>query len=553
LTTPGGRALRHPLLAVGGALAFAASAPPSDLQPGILVGLVGFALALEHAETPRRGAWLGLLFGLAANVVALRFVPDVIERFTGLHAALGWLALVLLSGAQALPWAAAGAAARLLAARRALVPSWLAFAIGVYLATLLPGVFPWTPAGGLARWPVVLQTAEVVGERGTSFLVAIACGLVAHAVVELRAARPRSGARSIALAGGVLGARVAYGVARSSAVDAARARAPSARVALVQPDFDALLRWDDRHAGSLLERLRTLTRQAEASGAVLTVWPESAYPYPLAHGIASAPRGARAVLGDGVRGPVLTGAYLTKGHGLGTNSAILVEPDGAVGASYDKRHLLWFGETIPLADVFPVLRRVFARGAGIEPGGTSVAFTTGPIRLAVLNCYEDTLPAAGREAMEVRPNLLVNVTNDAWFAGSAEGELHLRLAVLRAIETRRDLVRAVNRGPTSWVDATGRVRFRRDAGPAPFGASFVVADAALLDLPPTLYARAGDLPLLLLVASALVFAEVRRSRGRRTRPLAGGAMCAKPSRDAYRDPASARRLRRRDRGRGGLR
>ena len=89
-------------------------------------------------------------------------------------------------------------------------------------------------------------------------------------------------------------------------------------------------------------------------------------------------------------------------------------------------------------------------------------FVAGPIRAAVLNCYEDTLPAAGREAMERSPNLLVNVTNDAWFAGSAEGELHLRLAVLRAIETRRDLVRAVNQGPTTFVDAAGRVRARYD-------------------------------------------------------------------------------------------
>src|SRR5262249_14382502 len=152
--------------------------------------------------------------------------------------------------------------------------------------------------------------------------------------------------------------------------------------------------------------------------------------------------------------------------------------------SYDKRHLLWFGETIPLADVFPVLRRVFARGTGIEPGTTSIAFVAGPIRLAVLNCYEDTLPVAGREAMSVRPNLLVNLTNDAWFAGSAEGELHLRLAVVRAIEARRELVRAVNRGPTTWIDATGRVRGRLDPSvvgiPPP-----LVADVPLLEEPLT--------------------------------------------------------------------
>ncbi|HVH48117.1 MAG TPA: apolipoprotein N-acyltransferase, partial [Labilithrix sp.] len=120
------------------------------------------------------------------------------------------------------------------------------------------------------------------------------------------------------------------------------------------------------------------------------------------------------------------------------------------------------------------------------------------------------LPAAGREAMEARPNLLVNVTNDAWFAGSAEGELHLRLSVLRAIETRRDLVRAVNRGPTAWVDATGRVLARRESQPGLGAPPPLLAEPALLDGPLTLYVRAGDAPMVILVLLALVAPSARR-------------------------------------------
>jgi apolipoprotein N-acyltransferase len=252
---------------------------------------------------------------------------------------------------------------------------------------------------------------------------------------------------------------------------------------------------------------------AEAAGAELTVWPESAYPYPLVHGTRRSPSGHRAVLQNGVHGPVLTGAYLTKERGIGTNAALLVRPDGTIERPYDKRHLLWFGETVPLADVFPVLREVFARGTGLEAGTESVLFESGKVRASVLNCYEDTLPIAGREAMSVGPNLLVNVTNDAWFSGSAEGELHLRLATLRAIELRRDLVRAVNRGPTTWVDAAGKLVARREAA-AGAGPLVLFADAALLDGPRTLYARFGDAPFALLLAAALVLA-VRRANATR--------------------------------------
>lgn len=524
-----GRGLGRLAPAFGAGVVFAASAPPLDLAGGIFVGLVGFALTLDGAGSGGAGgAGVGLrgaggrgfAFGVGANLVALRFVPEVIHRFTSLPTIAGVVALFLLSLAQALPWAVAGLVARL-AVVKARAPSWLAFAVAVYAATFVPAVFPWTPCGGLAGWPIVLQTAELVGERGTSLVIAAIAALVADAIRHLlpsSSAAPfdrrfRRATPSLVVAGVATTVLFTYGALRMRRIEAARADAPHARIALLEPDFDAFDRWNEGRAIAMMTRLSALTKHAEESGAELTVWPESAYPYTLAHGIRQSPRGARAILQGGAHGPVLTGAYLAKGGGLGTNAAILARHDGSISASYDKRHLLWFGETVPLADWFPFLRRIFSRGTGLVAGTEEIAFEQGAIVAAVLNCYEDTLPAAGREAMTVRPNLLVNVTNDAWFAGSAEGELHLRLAVLRAIETRRDLVRAVNRGPTSWVDANGIVRARREgvAGlgpPAP-----LLVDAALLDTPVTLYTRAGDAPLVLVALLALG-ASFRRAQRR---------------------------------------
>lgn len=490
---------------------------------------MGFAFALEldagaeargEATRTRTGAAYGWCFGLGANLVALRFVPEVILRFTPLPAAAAWLSLFLLSAAQALPWAVGGALAHRLArparpARgmtRPLAPRWLAFGLGVYVATFVPAVFPWTPSGGLAGWPVLLQTAELVGERGTSLLVALATGLATHALVRLRRERSaRSAAAPFALAAGVLAVMVAWGTWRMRAVERAREAAPHARVVLVQPGFDASDRWEASRASMMIERLTVLTKSAEQRGSDLTVWPESAYPFTLPHGTRTSPRGARAVLQPGVRGPVLTGAYMSGAPGVGYNSAVLATSDGALSPPYDKRHLLWFGETVPLSEWFPWLKKVFSRGTGLAAGRESVVFVAGPIRAAVLNCYEDTLPEAGREAMEASPNLLVNVTNDAWFAGSAEGELHLRLAVLRAVETRRDLVRAVNEGPTTFVDASGRVRGRYDLlmpGTLP-------TNPALLDGPPTLYVRFGDAPLFLLALAAVLVPYATKRGGRR--------------------------------------
>ncbi len=479
------------LAAASGGAIFAATSPPTDFTLGVFLGLGLFAWSLSDGGSKRSGFLRGFLFGTAANLVALRFVPGVIVRFTPLPYAAGVLALFLLSLAQALPWALGGLVHRVIVTRLPRAPAWLAFAVAIYVATFVPCVFPWTPAGGLATWPVTLQLADVIGERGVSFVVALACGLAAEAIATR--ARPLA-----AIAAGVVALVVGAGAIRMAQIERAREAAPHVKVALVQPSFDASDRWEASRARMMIARLTGLTKTAEARGAELVVWPESAYPYTLPHGTRRSPYGERAVLQEGVHGPVLTGAYLSD-RANGYNAAILATPDGAISKSYDKRHLLWFGETVPLADVFPWLHETFARGTGLAPGTEGVAFEIGRIRATVLNCYEDTLPVAGREALEMAPNLLVNVTNDAWFAGSAEGELHLRLATLRAVETRRDLVRAVNEGPTSFVDAAGRVRARYDE-PIP---AAVAVDPALLDGPPTLYARFGDWPFALLVAAAL--------------------------------------------------
>ncbi len=503
---------RDTLLAGVSGVVFAATAPPTDLTIGVFVGLALFAASLEEAEDMRAVALRGFLFGLGANLVALRFVPEVIVRFTPLPGAAAVLALVLLAAGQALPWVLGALMTRAVRTRLD-APPWLAFATGVYVATFVPAIFPWTPAGGVARWPLVLQTADVVGERGVSFVFAVVSGLVATGMTRAwRLRRPsREVATPLAAATLVVLGLLAHGLVRRAQVDEARARAERATVALLQPGFDAFDRWDEARAAMMIERLTKLTRAAEARGAELTVWPESAYPYTIARKSRRAPTGAKAVVQGGVRGPVLTGAYMSAGEGLGTNAAFLATADGAISAPYEKRHLLWFGETVPLADVFPWLRRVFARGTGLVPGTEHVLFEAGAIRAAVLNCYEDTLPAAGREAMATSPNLLVNVTNDAWFSGSSEGELHLRLAVLRAIETRRDLVRAVNQGPTSFVDATGRVVARYDAAlPGP-----LLVRPALLDGPLSPYARLGDaFPIALLGAALLGVAWGVRRRPR---------------------------------------
>jgi apolipoprotein N-acyltransferase len=463
----------------------------------------------EGASRPRvllDGAGRGLAFGVAANVVALRFVPDVIAHFTPLPKAAGVVALLLLAAFEALRWGVAGVVCR--ASMRVGAPLPAAFAVGVFAGTFVDTAFPWTAAGGVTPCPAMVQLADLVGERGVTFVMALAAGFAAEAARAFRSSARRRALVCAAFAVVLPLSTYAEGVARMRSIEALRATAPSETMGLVQPSIGALVRWDSSMAPGILDGLATLTKSAEKRGAELTVWPEAAYPYPLVHDATRAPMGKYTLPPFGARGPILTGLVLEGSDGVETNSAAIFFADGSRSAAQDKLHLLWFGETVPFADRWPWLRRVFARGTGMAPGHAFVPLVAGRVHAAVLNCFEDILPVAGREAMAVSPNLLVNISNDAWFAGSPESELHLRLAVLRAVESRRDLVRAVNYGPTSFVDAAGRVVARSDVR----FASALVVDAKLLDTGRTIYDVAGDAPLAFACVGAVVFFAVRKRR-----------------------------------------
>jgi apolipoprotein N-acyltransferase len=365
-----------------------------------------------------------------------------------------------------------------------------------------PAVFPWSVVGGITPWPAMLQLAEFIGERGVTAVVALQAALLAEAAIAAWRGQRKPATAFAALGAALIGLTWLEGALRIRAVDAMRDAAPHAKVSLVQPGVNALARWDDKLAPEILKKLNALTKNAESRGTDLVVWPESAYPYPLLHTTKRAPPGDVAILQEGVHGPVLFGAFMrdvrVDGAQDSYNSATVVFGNGDIVAPYDKRTLLWFGETVPFADQLPWLRDTFSRGTGLVPGDKIVRLDAGRIHAGVLICYEDTITSSGRDMMWVEPNLLVNITNDAWFAGTSEGELHLRLSTLRAIEMRRDLARAVNLGPTSLVDAAGRVKNSyTDLLPAA-----VPVDVALIDGPKTMFATTGHGPLNLALIVA---------------------------------------------------
>lgn len=465
------------------------------------------AFVASRAPTPRAAALAGLAWGAAASFPLLAPIPFVIQRFTPLTFGVGCVAWALL----AIEHGAAYALAAWIAKKLELglgAPRPLALAAGVAIGLHVPTLLPWTPAGLVATHLAMVQTAEWIGERGVDVLFVLAASLAVVAL-ETRRARPALGAAALLAA---LFAQGTLALRRFPNEDPAT---PRLRVGLVQPSTGSLERWQTAVWPGIMIVLRELSRRAESAGAELVVWPEAAYPYQLVHAEGPTPHDERAIVGGvhggraGPHGPILTGLLTTASANDRYNSATVVAADGTMQLPADKLALLWFGETVPFGEHVAWLRETFQRGSGMVPGEAPRLLDAGRARMGVLNCYEDMLPDVARRVGGLAPNLFVNVSNDSWFDGSFGPALHARLAAMRAIEHRRDLVRAVNLGVSSWVDAAGRVR----ASSAESEPSVLDAHPALREGRTTLYARLGDTPTLGALAAALaLFAFARRAQ-----------------------------------------
>jgi apolipoprotein N-acyltransferase len=242
-------------------------------------------------------------------------------------------------------------------------------------------------------------------------------------------------------------------------VRAEREVAPSVRVGVVQPFFTVPDRRDLSLRHPQHDLLLELSRDLEARGAELVTWPESAYAFAWERRRTRDGAGEPAVL-DGIHGPVVFGAITHDRDGR-RNSVLAVE-DGVLVGRADKVRLMPFGEYVPLWDYLPDdLQRRFSRG--LVPGDAMTVLHVGGVRLGALNCYEDLFPELSRDLVRSGADVLSNHTNDAWFLDTAAPHLHHFLARLRAVETRRDLLRTVGTGVSGLVTATGEMEETTDA------------------------------------------------------------------------------------------
>jgi apolipoprotein N-acyltransferase len=431
------------------------------------------------------------------------------------HAWMAPFALVLLPGGLALFWALAGWLAAWLApqgARRA----W-AFALALTGAEALRGHLfgglPWALPGHVWIDTPLAQVAALGGALSlTALTLALAAGLAA---LVLGPGLRRAWALAAPVA--VAGAGWFWGLG-----ELARPMPPDrdVRLRLVQPNALQELKWDPTWARHFFARHLELTAAPGADGRApdLVLWSETAVPFFL-----DAPGAGLAMAADAAGGaPVVMGiqrrAMGSDGALRYFNSLAVIDPSGEPAAIYDKHHLVPFGEYVPWLS--PLADRPGWEWLTTFTGSALLGYTPGPgpavlelgglvqgAGLALpLICYEAVF--ARHLRVSERPDWVMQLTNDAWFGAYSGPFQHLALARLRAIEQGLPLVRAANTGVSAVIDGRGRV-----VASLGLGLEGVV-DADLPGaLPPTPYARSGDLPWQLALVLALGTFALRRRHG----------------------------------------
>jgi apolipoprotein N-acyltransferase len=496
-------------LAFAGGAVMVLSFAPFGLYPFAVLALALFYQAV-HRQRPRTAFGLGWLFGLGLFGFGVFWIRISLNEFGNMSAPVANSLMLVFVALMAVFCGVAGWSIQRLQPSDGR-PLW----VGPLL--VLPSVwmllewvrgwlftgFPWLLAGNgqINALPVLgaplAGLAPVLGVHGMGLAVAVSAGLLWGGV------RWRAGARRAAL---VALALLWLGSALLGRIEWTRPDGEPLSATVVQGNVEQSIKWESDGLLPTLQIYLELTR--EHLGNDLIVWPETAIPDFL-HQVQQSLIEPLSETARESGSEIVIGVPIMESIERYYNGLISI---GSVDDRYYKRHLVPFGEFLPLKtqlrpliDWFEVPMSDFSRGSAERP-----LLQVGEHAVGVSICYEDVFPEQVRQALPDAA-YLINVSNDAWFGDSLAPHQHLEFARLRALENGRPLVRATNSGISAIIDHRGAL-----IGSIP---SFV-RDTRTAEIQPragmTPFSRFGNRPTLLVAAAMLITALVMR---RRTLPV----------------------------------
>ena len=451
---------------------------------------------------------IGFFFGLAHFLSLVYWVVPTMQIYGHLPLVLAFPILFLFAAFLALFPALFAVGLSRVSARPALL--WIAAPALWTAQELMRGHlftgFPWELVGYSQFQRIsLIQIADITGVHGVSFLVVLVnaaiytLGGAAATRRSFASADRRRAAAACAIAFAAVAGALLYGGDRLSAIDAGVRSTETVRVALIQGNIAQELKWDRKFQLQTTEKYARLSISAKKQAPDLVIWPETATPFYFPFHAVLSRIVLDAVHRTGADFLIGSPSFEEKaGELVYFNSAYLVFADGTVEGRYDKVHLVPFGEYVPFKRYLPFLGKIVEHVGDFHSGPEGKTLPWKNRRLGVLICYESIFPELARAQAAAGADLLINITNDAWYGRSSAPFQHFSMAVFRAVENRRPLVRAANTGISGFIDAAGRVT---DASPL-FAEAVMTRPVAISSLKAP-YTRFGDLFAYLCLAAAV--------------------------------------------------
>jgi apolipoprotein N-acyltransferase len=501
---------RRSLLALGLGVVAAAALPPAHVLPLLVVAFTGLTWLTAASRSPWRAFLAGWWFGFGHFLTSIYWIGAALltdpEQF-------GWMvgpAVIGLSAGFALFPAVAALVVRASGLRG--IARVLAFAAAWTALEWLRGHmltgFPWNLVG--SAWTIsehMIQLAALTGAYGLS-LVTVIVGAMPAVLAEPGAAASNQAARRWALGAAALLLLAVWAGGAARMTLNGDAEPTNIRLRIVQANIAQDLKWLPGERDRVLASHLRLTAADGYHRASHVIWPEAAVPFFLADDEARRILVSAAAPANGL---LITGAPRRSVDGGGElalwNSLHALDDQGRIQGSYDKHHLVPFGEYVPFRSVLSLAKLAYG-AIDYSPGpGPKTLHLPGLPPVGPLICYEAIFPGQVVDRADP-PQWLLNVTNDGWFGVTAGPYQHFQSARLRAVEQGLPLVRAANTGISAVIDAHGRIVARLGLGVSG------VLDA-LLPTPlsgATLYARAGDWIIAALLAVIVLALGVTRWR-----------------------------------------
>jgi apolipoprotein N-acyltransferase len=426
------------------------------------VALIPLFFALKDVQR-RDSLIVGFVAGLTFNIGIMYWITFVVVHYGHLPYSIGVFLMVLVAAYLSIYIALFAAGVVYLSGKgipRIIAAPVLWTCLEYGKSHLFTG-FPWENlAHSQYLNSYLIQAADITGTYGITFVI-ILVNVIIYDVINERF-RGKRVMGEVALGCIVMIGVYGYGYIRMGQIGVDSQAAETMNVAVIQGNIDQSVKWNPEFQADTINAYKSLSLEQKPSPLGLTVWPETAAPFFF--------QDANKMQSEIVDVATTSGDWLLFGSpsyqrncdGDPTcvsflNTAFLLSPHGKIVGRYDKVHLVPYGEYVPLRKIFPFINKLVVGVGDFRSGEGYYPLTMDGHKIGVLICYEGIFSEASRAYKKMGADLLVNITNDAWFGRTSAPYQHLSMTVFRAVENRLYIVRSANTGISAIIDPLGKI------------------------------------------------------------------------------------------------